>query len=155
MSVGSIWNSPPTEGKWRRLNYRFGGKEKRLSLGVSPDVGLKEARDRHDAARKLLADGVDPSENRKAEKSARANQAANSFETVASIQVRVETDRVCLIYRHRSRSGECLDKSYPVWLDRTSCNLGGQRPWFRCPARGDSLWRRYLCLSPLLQTSLS
>jgi hypothetical protein len=37
-----------------------------LSLGVYPDVGLKEARDRRDAARKLLADGVDPSQNRKA-----------------------------------------------------------------------------------------
>lgn len=73
----------PTGGKWWRLKYRFAGKEKRLSLGVYPDVSLKEARDRRDGARKLLADGVDPSENRKAEKSARANQAANSFEVVA------------------------------------------------------------------------
>jgi hypothetical protein len=73
----------PTGGKWWRLKYRFGGKEKRLSLGVYPDVSLKEARDRRDGARKLLADGVDPSENRKAEKSARANHAANSFEVVA------------------------------------------------------------------------
>jgi len=73
----------PTGGKWWRLKYRFDGKEKRLSLGVYPDVSLKDARDRRDAARKLLADGVDPSENRKAEKSARADQAANSFEVVA------------------------------------------------------------------------
>jgi integrase len=73
----------PAGGKWWRLKYRFGGKEKRLSLGVYPDVSLKDARDRRDSARKLLADGVDPSENRKAQNSARADSAANSFEVVA------------------------------------------------------------------------
>jgi Arm DNA-binding domain len=52
----------PTGGKWWRLKYRFDGKEKRLSLGVYPDVSLKDARDRRDASRKLLADGIDPSE---------------------------------------------------------------------------------------------
>ena len=73
----------PTGGKWWRLKYRFDSKEKRLSLGVYPDVSLKDARDRRDEARKLLADGIDPSEHRKAHKSARANRAANSFEIVA------------------------------------------------------------------------
>src|SRR5271170_7219173 len=68
---------------WWRLKYRFGGREKRLSLGVYPDVSLKDARDRRDSARKLLADGIDPSENRKAQKSAQAERAANSFEVVA------------------------------------------------------------------------
>jgi hypothetical protein len=72
----------PTGGKWWRLKYRFDGKEKRLSLGVYPDVKLKDARDRRDVARKLLADGIDPSENRKAQKSARADRASNSFEVV-------------------------------------------------------------------------
>ena len=48
-----------------------------------PDVSLKDARDRRDAARRLLADGIDPSENRKAQKSARADRATNSFEVVA------------------------------------------------------------------------
>ena len=70
-------------GKWWRLKYRFNGKEKRLSLGVYPDVGLKDARNRRDDARKLVANGIDPSENRKVQKSARADRAANSFETVA------------------------------------------------------------------------
>lgn len=73
----------PSGGKWWRLKYRSGGKEKRLSLGVYPDTGLKEARDRRDAARKLLAAGVDPGEHRKAEKLAGADRAANSFEVVA------------------------------------------------------------------------
>jgi len=73
----------PTGGKWWRLKYRFDGKEKRLSLGVYPDVNLKNARNRRDEARRLLANGIDPSENRKAQKSARADRAANSFEAVA------------------------------------------------------------------------
>jgi len=70
-------------GKWWRLKYRFGGKEKLLSLGTYPDVSLRDARERRDSARKLLADGVDPGEHRKAKKQARADLAANSFEVVA------------------------------------------------------------------------
>lgn len=73
----------PAGGKWWRLKYRFGGKEKLLSLGTYPEVSLKAARERRDDARKLLADGVDPSENRKAIKSAKTERAANSFEVVA------------------------------------------------------------------------
>ena len=73
----------PKGGKWWRLKYRFDGKEKLLSLGVYPDVSLKQARERRDDARKLIADGVNPSENRKATKSARADRAGNSFEVLA------------------------------------------------------------------------
>jgi len=73
----------PGGGKWWRLKYRFGGKEKRLSFGVYPDVSLKDARDRRDEARKLLANEIDPSENRKAKKAAKVNRAENSFEVVA------------------------------------------------------------------------
>lgn len=73
----------PNGGKWWRFKYRFAGKEKRLSLGVYPDIGLKDARDRRDVARKLLAEGVDPGENRKAQKLAQEDKAANSFEVVA------------------------------------------------------------------------
>lgn len=73
----------PNGAKWWRLRYRFDGKAKMLSLGVYPEVGLKEARDRRDEARRLLANGVDPGENRKATKAARQERAANSFEAVA------------------------------------------------------------------------
>jgi integrase len=73
----------PSGGKWWRLKYRFDGKEKRLSLGVYPDVALKDARKRRDEARRLLANGIDPSEHRKAAKAARADRAANSFEAIA------------------------------------------------------------------------
>ena len=73
----------PSGGKWWRLKYRFEGKEKLLSLGTYPDVSLKLARERRDAARALLATGVDPSANRKAAKAAKAGDAANSFETIS------------------------------------------------------------------------
>lgn len=73
----------PAGGKWWRFKYRFGGKEKRISLGVYPDVGLRDARERRDGARKLLANGVDPGVERKVQKAATVERAANSFEAVA------------------------------------------------------------------------
>jgi integrase len=73
----------PSGGKWWRFRYRFDGKHKSLSMGVYPDVSLAKARERRDEARKLLADGIDPSKNRKAQKAARADRNANSFEVVA------------------------------------------------------------------------
>ena len=72
----------PTGGKWWRFRYKFDDKEKLLSLGVYPDVGLKDARQRRDEARKLLADGIDPGENRKAMKAVKQDRAANSFEVI-------------------------------------------------------------------------
>lgn len=68
---------------WRFKYRRFNRVENTLSLGVYPDVGLKEAREKRDAARKLLAQGIDPGEHRKALKRAKLERAANSFETVA------------------------------------------------------------------------
>ena len=73
----------PRGGKWWRFKFRFEGKEKLLSLGTYPDVSLADARNRRDEARKLLADGVDPAEHRKAMNSAKVEKAANSFEVVA------------------------------------------------------------------------
>lgn len=73
----------PTGGKWWRFKYQFNGREKQLSLGVYPDVGLKEARERRDELRKQVAAGLDPSDVRKATKSAVSGLAANSFEVVA------------------------------------------------------------------------
>jgi integrase len=72
----------PAGGKWWRFKYRFGGKEKLISLGTYPEVGLAMARQRRDAARKQVADDIDPSQARKALKAAKA-QNENTFETVA------------------------------------------------------------------------
>ncbi len=73
----------PSGGKWWRLKYRFAGKEKLLSLGVYPDISLKAARERREEARRLLAEGIDPGQHRKATKNMQADRAANSFEAVA------------------------------------------------------------------------
>lgn len=54
---------------------------------------------------------------------------------LASIQVRTESDRVILTYRHRSRGAEWKSEEYPVRVVWTPCTYGGQRAWFICPAR--------------------
>lgn len=73
----------PNGSKYWRLKYRFDGKEKKLSFGVYPELSLKEARDKADAARKKIKDGVDPSEEKKLVKLTRMIDAENSFEAVA------------------------------------------------------------------------
>ena len=70
-------------GKYWRMDYRHAGKRKTLALGVYPDVGLKGAREKRDEARKMLTDGIDPSQQRKATKAATVERSANSFEVVA------------------------------------------------------------------------
>lgn len=82
-SSGLYLEVSPSGGKWWRLKYRVDGKEKRLSLGTYPDVGLKDARQKRDDIRKQLANGIDPGEHRKAVKVARTEMAANSFEIIA------------------------------------------------------------------------
>ncbi|MDO9451180.1 MAG: integrase arm-type DNA-binding domain-containing protein [Rugosibacter sp.] len=72
----------PAGGKWWRLRYKFDNKEKLLSLGIYPDVSLVKARARRDEARKLLAEGIDPSTNRKVQKAAKVALSANSFEAI-------------------------------------------------------------------------
>jgi integrase len=67
--------------KYWRLDYRIHGRRKTLALGVYPDVSLKKARERRQHARTLIADGIDPSARKQAEK--RAQTGAESFEAVA------------------------------------------------------------------------
>ena len=69
----------PNGSKWWRFRYRVDGREKMLSLGIYPDVSLKKARERRDAQRTLVAESVDPSKKRQADKAA----LANTFEGVA------------------------------------------------------------------------
>ena len=69
----------PKGGKWWRLDYRFQGKRKTLSLGTVPDVSLKEARRKRDEARSILEDGADPSYYRASAKAV----SEDSFEAVA------------------------------------------------------------------------
>jgi integrase len=78
----------PNGSKWWRWAYRFGGKEKTLSMGIYPETSLAEAREKHANARKLLAGGIDPSAERQDAKrrAAETQQAAvDTFEAVTRV----------------------------------------------------------------------
>jgi integrase len=77
-----LWVYPDGRKYWR-LRYWQLGKEKSLSLGVYPEIGLKEARARRDAERKKLNSGLDPSSERKAKKLREKLSSENSFEAIS------------------------------------------------------------------------
>jgi integrase len=73
-------------GKLWRFRYSFGSKEKLIVLGAYPAVSLADARAKRDAAKKLLANGIDPNAAKKSEKStdkAEEVKAALTFKRVA------------------------------------------------------------------------
>lgn len=72
-------------GKYWRWKYRYGGKEKRLALGVYPEVSLAQARAARDEARTTLRDGTDPGQLKRDAKLASAFDHANTFEAVARL----------------------------------------------------------------------
>src|ERR1700730_3786430 len=80
----------PEGGRYWRLRYRYEGREKLISLGVYPDVPLKLARERREGARRLVADGIDPSAKRQAEKTARGN----TFEAVAREWITLQEEKL-------------------------------------------------------------
>lgn len=79
----------PDGARWWRWDYRrpVTGKRNTLSLGTYPEVSLASVRERHAAARKLLAEGIDPADQRKAQKVANLELATNTFEALAREQM--------------------------------------------------------------------
>lgn len=73
----------PNGAKYWRLRYRMYDKQKLMALGVYPEVSLKEAREKRREARKLIAEGIDPSKNKRDEKRKATINANNTFEAVA------------------------------------------------------------------------
>ncbi|CNE40271.1 tyrosine-type recombinase/integrase [Yersinia mollaretii] len=71
----------PNGSKYWRLQYRFGGKQKMLALGVYPTVTLADARKRREIAKKLVSDGIDPAEKKKEDKIEQSG--STTFESVA------------------------------------------------------------------------
>lgn len=104
----------PSGARYWRHKYRFDGKEKLLSLGVYPEVSLGEAREKRSAARKLLANGVDPSAARKALRSGQGVVAAESFEAVAREFLALKVDEWSAA--HGKRWIERLEKDVFPWL---------------------------------------
>src|SRR5271157_3590701 len=72
-------------GKLWRWKYRFDGAEKLMALGRYPEVALADARERRDAARKRLANGIDPMAERMAEKTAVKVATEHTFEKIAEL----------------------------------------------------------------------
>jgi len=107
----------PAGGKYWRFKYRFDGKERKLSIGVYPDVSLAHARQARDSARTLLAQSIDPGLHKKAAKMARIEAAGNSFEIVA----REWFDK-------RGPKSESADKRLVRMLEKDLFPLLGMRP---------------------------
>jgi len=100
-------------GKYWRWDYRHDGKRKTMALGVYPDVSLQSARERLQAARKLLASGADPMEQRAAEKLSAKAQVANTFESVANDWLTHQAGRWENVTLERTRASLEADV-YPV-----------------------------------------
>jgi integrase len=78
-----LWLEPDGGKRWR-LAYRFGGKQKAVALGVYPAIGLKEAREAREAAKRLLADGRDPSQTKRTDRLNKAVASSNTFDAIAA-----------------------------------------------------------------------
>ena len=74
----------PKGRKYWRMKYRVGGKEKRLAIGVYPEITLKQARAIRDDARRQLLDGLDPSVHKRTQKLLQVTAHKNSFEAVGA-----------------------------------------------------------------------
>lgn len=73
----------PNGSKLFRFKYRFNGKEKLLSFGKYPDISLLQAREMRDDARRVIAIGNDPSEEKKKKKRESRIKSENTFAKIA------------------------------------------------------------------------
>ncbi|MDO9161163.1 MAG: integrase arm-type DNA-binding domain-containing protein [Methylococcaceae bacterium] len=98
-------------GKWWRFDYRFDGNRKTLSMGTYPDTTLKQAREKRDAARKQIADGIDPGLTRKIEK-------AGSIEnTLAAVSLEfIEAKRNKWSASHAAHVQQCFERDVFPWI---------------------------------------
>jgi integrase len=112
-----LWVTPDVAKRWR-LAYRFAGGQKLLAIGVYPVVGLKEARTARGNAKRLLAEGVDPSEAKKQTKIERAKSAENTFAAIASE----------LVDKKRRERKAAVTVSKTEWLLSLAMPALGNRP---------------------------
>ncbi|OAT22834.1 tyrosine-type recombinase/integrase [Proteus myxofaciens] len=86
-------------GKYWRLKYRIDGKEKLLAIGIYPTVTLADARRKRDDAKRLLADGIDPNQQRKEQKQSSKIDSVNTFKNIALEWYEGRKDRWSVGYR--------------------------------------------------------
>ena len=89
----------PNGSKLWRLVYHFDKREKSLSFGDYPTVSLKDARERREAAKKLLAQGIDPGEHKKAIVADRIAEQAHSFKNIALEWYETKTEQFTAKHR--------------------------------------------------------
>lgn len=106
----------PTGGKLWRLKYRFGGTEKQLSLGAYPEISLQDARQRREDARRMVANGDDPSQTKKAAKVSLAVSPESSFEVVARVWHGANVSHWA--ESHAKTTMERLEKNIFPWLGK-------------------------------------
>ena len=105
-----------TGRKGWRLKYQFGGRERRMSLGVYPAISLEEARERKRQARELVAKGVDPMEMRKLDKLQKAEDKENTFEAVAEEYFNVRESEWS--EGHKARVSYLLKRNLNPWIGK-------------------------------------
>jgi len=88
-----LWIYPDGAKRWR-FDYRLNGKRKVLSIGIYPEISLKEARDKKIEARKLVAEGKDPSLEKKRKKLLNTRSSENTFEKVAHRWIETKRDTI-------------------------------------------------------------
>jgi integrase len=110
----------PSGGKLWQLKYRYHGKAKKMSLGAYPAVTLADARQRRDDAKKLLANGVDPGETKKAQKAAQGEQDVNTFEVVAREWLSAFAHT--WVPSHAQHKLERLEKNVFPWIGKRPIN---------------------------------
>lgn len=119
---GGLYLLVKVQGKYWRYNYRFGGKQKTLAIGVYPDRSLADARVLHQSAREKLNNGIDPSEIRKVEKITKNLTASDLFECVAREWFNQKIlDKSA---SHQARTLRILEKDlFPIIGSRPATNI--------------------------------
>ena len=112
-----LWVQPSGSKLWN-LAYRFAGKQRKLAIGSYPGIGLKEARAKREEAKKLLASGFDPSQQKRLVKLASENQRADTFEAISR--------EVLEKKRREGRSEATVSKA--EWLFGLATPALGSRP---------------------------
>ena len=110
----------PHGSKLWRLAYRFGGKQKTLAIGAYPTFTLKAARDKREEAKRLLANGIDPSTQRRLEK--QITSAGNTFKAVAE-EVLAKMEKEGRADATLAKKRWLLDFAYPAFGDRPMAKI--------------------------------
>lgn len=112
-----LWITPAGSKLWN-IAYRFDGKQKKLSLGPYPAIGLRQAREAREEVKRMLASDIDPSQQKRHAEAAKANKAAITFDLVAAELVEKK--------RREAKTERTLEKTQ--WLLRLASPSLGARP---------------------------